>query len=182
MKLRFAAAALCALALPSALAAQDVKITIDQTLVENFDGDALTQALAPFEVKPTTQKGPDGTTIYNIAFPGGLNAVATPAGCSDDKTHTGCTALKLQAVFALPAGKTVADMAELANRFNATHDATPVVYDPKGQTRLTRYVVSQFGITRTNLAIEVYTFRRAAQMWSETLFGKPAAAAAKPAG
>ena len=176
MKLAFAAAAICALALPSAVSAQDVKITLDQTLVENFDGDAVTQALAPFNATVTPQKAADGSPSFKIAFPGGLNAVATPTACSDDKAHTGCTGLKVQAFFSLPEGKTPADMAAIVNGFNAGHEATTAVYDQKGTTRLTRYIVSQFGITRTNLSIELYTFRRSAQVWSETLFAKPAAA------
>jgi hypothetical protein len=174
MKLSLAAA-LAAFVLPSALAAQDVKISLDQTLVENFDGDAVTQALTTFDATVTPEKSDTGTPFYKIAFPGGLGGVAVPTNCRGEAANTSCTGLKVQAIFSMPEGKTPADIAQMVNNFNAAHDATLLVYDSQGQTRLTRYVIADFGITRTNLAIEFYTFRRTAQAWSEALFGKPAA-------
>jgi hypothetical protein len=68
-------------------------------------------------------------------------------------------------------------VADLVNTFNNAHAETQVVYDKTGRTRVTLYVISDFGITKTNLAVHLYTFGRTALAWREALFPKPAAAA-----
>jgi hypothetical protein len=182
MKLRYAAAVLAALGLtafvPSGLAAQELQIQLDQTLVENFDGSAVADAFATFNAKVTPKTAEDGTPVVDFAFPGGVSGRAVPAMCKDDKAHTGCTGLRVMGFFQMPEGKTPADMAVLVNSFNATHEAVQVIYDTAGKSRMTYYVVADFGITKTNLVVQLYTFRQTAQAWSKVLFDKPAAAAA----
>ena len=177
MKLRYAAAVL-ALAAPSSLAAQDIEIDRDQTLVENFDVAVVEEALVPFNATATRKVSKTGVPYVDIAFPGGLAANAEPVACKDAAAHTGCTGLRLVAYFGLPPGKTPADIAALVNAFNATHEATQAVYDQNGQTRLLYYVIGEFGITKTNLVVQIYNFRQSAQALSRAIFAKPAAAAA----
>jgi hypothetical protein len=173
MKLRLAAA-LLAFAAPSALAAQDIQITLDQTLVENFDGNVVPEALTPFNGTVTQQAGTDGSPVYNVVFPGGMTALAQPMMCKDQAAHTGCTSLRLTAFFGLPEGKTPADMAQVINVFNATHEATQLIYSDEGTSRMVHYVIADFGITKTNLVIQIYNFRSAAQTYAKQLFTKPA--------
>ncbi len=65
-------------------------------------------------------------------------------------------------------------MIQIVNLFNATHEASQVVYAEDGKTRLIHYVISDFGITRTNLVIQVYNFRQAAQAFATQIFAAPA--------
>lgn len=168
-------AALCALTLPAAASAQDVRIDLDQTLVENFDGTAVADAAVPFSATATPRKLSDGSPAFDLVFPSGLKAVALPATCRDAATHTNCTGLKLSAFFDLPPGKTMAELSEMVNNFNSAQEAVQIAYGKDGKTRLTYYIVADFGITKTNLVIQIYNFRQAAQLWSRTLFPTPPA-------
>jgi len=181
MIFRFAAAALVALAVPSGLAAQDINITLDQTLVENFDGNALEEALGAFNATVNSRSTQSGAPAMNFSFPGGLAATGQPATCRNKETRTGCTGLLLSAFFDLPPGKTQAELAPIVNTFNATHPTAQVIYDTKGRTRIQAYVGADFGITKTNLVVQLYAFRQAAQALSQALFNPPAVAAPAPA-
>lgn len=180
MKLRLAAAALC-LAAPSGLAAQEINISLDETLVKNFDGTDFEDAMKPFNATVVKNVGKDGVSSYAITFPGGLSASAEPVGCRDEAAHTGCGGLRLTAYFKLPDGKTVADIPEIVNGFNDNHVASQAAYDKQGTSRLTSYVISDFGITRTNLVIHIYTFRQTASAFHAVLFPQPTVAAPAPA-
>ena len=183
MTFRYIAAALIALAAPAGLAAQDINITLDQTLVENFDGNAVEEALGAFNATVNARSTQTGAPALSFAFPGGLSATAQPGTCREKEARTGCTGLVLSAFFDLPPGKTPADMPAIVNTFNATHNASQVVYDAKGTSRLIHYISADFGITKTNLVVQIYGFRQAAQALSRQLFGAPAEtpAAAPPA-
>ena len=106
MKLRFAAAALALFAVPAAAGAQDLKIQLklDQTVIENFDGDVVPEAIAPFDAGVIAKTTNDGLPAFDFHFPGDLSARATPMRCKDDAAHTGCTGLRLTAYFDLPEG------------------------------------------------------------------------------
>jgi hypothetical protein len=172
------AAALAVLVAPSAVCAEglQVQLKLDQTLVENFDGNIVPEAIAPFDAGVIPKTTNNGLPEFDFHFPGDLSARATPLRCKDDTTHTGCTGLRLTAYFDLPEGKAPDQVADLVNTFNNAHTETQVVYDKTGRTRVTLYVISDFGITKTNLAVHLYTFGRTALAWREALFPKPAAA------
>ena len=177
MKLRFAVAALALLAVPAAAGAQDLKIQLklDQTVIENFDGDVVPEAIAPFDAGVIAKTTNDGLPAFDFHFPGDLSARAAPMRCKDDAAHTGCTGLRLTAYFDLPEGATQAQVADLANTFNNAHAETQVVFDKSGRSRVSLFVIGDFGITKTNLAVHLYTFGRTALAWREALFAKPAA-------
>ena len=165
-------AALVALAVPSALCAQNIELTLDQTLVENFDGTAAEEAFASYQATTTKHIKDDGTLSFDFAFPEGLKGNAEPMACTDEAAHTGCTGLFITATFTLPEGKTAAQIVDLVNGFNTTHRAGQLVYAADGTSRMGYFLSADFGITKTNLAVQIFRFRRTAGAWAAQIYAK----------
>jgi len=174
MKFRYAAALAC-LAIPSGVSAQAFQTKLDKTLVENFDGKVIEEALAPFKVNAQTRLSEGSAPMVVFTFEGGLVATAQPLACRNKTAHTGCTTLRLSAVFNTPAGKTPAQVAQLVNAFNASHETSQVIYDNAGKTRLSTYVIVDYGITKTNFVGQIFNFRQSVQAYAQALSAKPKA-------
>lgn len=173
MKFRYAIALAC-LAIPSGLSAQNFQVQVDRTLIENFDGKVVEEALAPFKVNTQTRLSEGAAPAVVFTFDGGLVATAQPLACKNKNTNTGCSSLRLSVVFGPPTGKTAAQIAQMVNAFNATHETSQVVYDKDGRTRLVTYVIADYGITKTNLVGQLFNFRQSTMVYAQAL-AKPAA-------
>ncbi len=85
-------------------------------------------------------------------FPGGLAARAQPTAMQDQTAHTSCTGPARVAIFDPPEGKTPAEVATIVNTFNASPRCDPGRSTTRtATTRLTYYIIADFGITKTNL-------------------------------
>lgn len=84
---------------------------------------------------------------------GGLTLVAVLMSCADGRR---CLGLEMQYVFSLPAGKTAT--LNSVNGFNRKYNFAKAHVSSEGMVRLTRYVISDYGISYGNLVSNIRNF------------------------
>lgn len=142
-----------------------------QSLLVNFDGPQLTEALNAIEAQWQRQASEEGEPFFRITFSNGAIAFAVPTVCQGELPFSDCKGLRIFANFTKPETMSEAAVAQAANQFNIDFAAGKATYNNAGSSQLSIYIISDFGITAANLRTHLEVFQTIAASYSQRLFG-----------
>ena len=149
----FLAAATAALALQPVAASAQAKDRI-----ETFQIKDLTTALDAIGAK--WEVAGDSGTI-NVTFPSTLRANAAIMACNEE-TGDECYGTSILAIFDPEPGQTPEEIAAAVNEYNYNQNFGRAYIDPEGDISVRMYIISDGGITRENLRLQI-------ELWSISL-------------
>lgn len=143
------------LALTASCAAFAAPINAHQ-IVDSFTIDSLATAAAGVDYQSEPLADSKGTKALGITAPSGVKLIAQPTACQQAGQQQ-CFGLE---IFALWTNETSID---LLNRFNAAHAFTST-FNAGGNTVLSRYEISDFGVPIGNIASNFVNLDKVAQL------------------
>jgi hypothetical protein len=122
-------------------------------MLSEFTPDQVRQAFSQAGLTNVTT-GARGTNVTVMGRDrSGLTLVAVLMSCADGRR---CLGLEMQYVFSLPPGKT--PTLNSVNAFNRKYNFAKAHVSSEGMMRLTRYLISDYGISYGNLVSNIRNF------------------------
>jgi hypothetical protein len=122
-------------------------------MLSEFSPDQVRQAFSQAGLSEVTV-GSRGTNVTVMGRDrAGLTLVAVLMSCAEGRR---CLGLEMQYVFSLPPGKTAT--LNSVNAFNRKYNFAKAHVSSDGMVRLTRYLISDYGISHGNLVSNVRNF------------------------
>jgi hypothetical protein len=143
---------------------------LDQTIIENFDGDDVGKVLTQIDAIWSRKTDDDGSPYYEIHFSNAYVGYAELAACGDEAAYKQCMGLSVYASFEKVEDVPIATLVERTNRFNANHSVSKGTIDEEGSGTVSLYVMTDYGITRSNLYIQLKVFEGMIEKFDEALF------------
>jgi hypothetical protein len=142
-----------ALALAAGLAAPSAFGPAQAQMLSEFNADQVRQAFSQAGLAEVTvgSRGTNATIMGRDRS--GLTLVAVMMSCADGRR---CLGLEMQYVFSLPPGKTAT--LNSVNAFNRKYNFAKAHVSSDGMVRLTRYLISDYGISYGNLVSNIRNF------------------------